>query len=153
MKKDGIQTRNRKMSTKGKKGKKGMMGMSDFLRDSKPFPGFSGAAFSPPMHSMNPYMGGQALGGSYHHSQMGGGLGGGPTSGLGAGFPGSFPNSLQPPSFAASIQPVPFSSSLQTASFPSSLPSPSFVSSYGSIPNLPAGGLNLTISNMVGAMA
>uniref|UniRef100_A0A8W8M0U7 GATA-type domain-containing protein n=1 Tax=Magallana gigas TaxID=29159 RepID=A0A8W8M0U7_MAGGI len=66
MKKDGIQTRNRKMSTKSKKNKKGMV-MSDLLKPSldKPFGGF------PPnlnaMHAPMPtYMGGgSSIGGSY----------------------------------------------------------------------------------------
>lgn len=147
MKKDGIQTRNRKMSTKSKKGKKGMVAMSDFLRDSKPFPGFGGHSFSPSMHSLNPYMNhmsSQAMGGGYHHSQMTGGLGGGLTSGLGGGFSNSFSSTLQSPSFASSLQSTPF---------PSSLQSPPFASSYGAIPNISTGGLNLTTSNMVGAMA
>ncbi|XP_012938738.1 GATA-binding factor 2 [Aplysia californica] len=143
MKKDGIQTRNRKMSTKSKKGKKGMVAMSDFLRDSKPFTGFGAPSFSPGMHSMNPYMtsmGGQGLGGGYHHSQMGASLGGSLAGGLGGGFSNNFPSSLQSPSFAPS---------LQSPSFPSSLQSPSFASSYG----VPSSGLNLSTSNMVGAMA
>ncbi|BFZ10405.1 hypothetical protein BsWGS_13444 [Bradybaena similaris] len=147
MKKDGIQTRNRKMSTKSKKGKKGMVAMSDFLRDSKPFPGFGGHSFSPSMHSLNPYMNhmsSQAMGGGYHHSQMTGGLAGGLTSGLGGGFSNSFSSTLQSPSFASSLQSTPF---------PSSLQSPTFASSYGAIPNISTGGLNLTTSNMVGAMA
>ena len=143
MKKDGIQTRNRKMSTKSKKGKKGMVAMSDFLRDSKPFTGFGAPSFSPSMHSMNPYMnpmGGQGLGG-YHHSQMGGSLGGGLAGGLGGGFSNNFASSLQSPSFAPSLQSPP--------SFASSLQSPSYASSYGA----PSSGLNLSTSNMVGAMA
>ncbi|BFZ08253.1 hypothetical protein BsWGS_11292 [Bradybaena similaris] len=156
MKKDGIQTRNRKMSTKSKKVKKGMVAMSDFLRDNKSFPGFGAPSFSPSMHSMNPYMnhmGGQPLGGGYHHSQMGGGLGAGLPAGLGGSFSNNFTNSLQSPPFASSLQSASFSSSLQSPSFASSLQSPSFASSYGPIPNMPPGGLNLTTSNMVGAMA
>ncbi|CAG5117027.1 unnamed protein product, partial [Candidula unifasciata] len=156
MKKDGIQTRNRKMSTKSKKVKKGMVAMSDFLRDNKSFQGFGAPSFSPSMHSMNPYMnhmGGQALAGGYHHSQMGGGLSGGLPGGLGGSFSNNFTNSLQSPQFASSLQSASFSSSLQSPSFASSLQSPSFATSYGPIASIPSGGLNLTTSNMVGAMA
>ncbi|CAL1545731.1 unnamed protein product [Lymnaea stagnalis] len=156
MKKDGIQTRNRKMSTKSKKGKKGMVAMSDFLRDSKPFSGFGAPSFSPSMHAMNPYMNhmsGQGLGGGYHHSQMPGGLGGGLTGGLGGGFSNNFPGSLQSSSFASSLQSPSFPSSLQSSSFTSSLQSPSFASSYGTLSSIPSSGLNLSTSNMVGTMA
>ncbi|XP_064633753.1 transcription factor GATA-3-like isoform X2 [Lineus longissimus] len=75
MKKDGIQTRNRKMSTKSKKGKKGTS-MCDLLKPlDKPFSTFSPPNLSPAMHNPMPtYM--PSMGGSYgsHHgsSQMGG---------------------------------------------------------------------------------
>ncbi|XP_025106194.1 transcription factor GATA-3-like isoform X2 [Pomacea canaliculata] len=146
MKKDGIQTRNRKMSTKSKKKGKGGMGAMDLLRD-KPFSNFPAPNFSPAMPpSMSPYMTSQGLGsmgGGYlthhasthpaHHSahhhhhhhhaaaQMGS-LGGGLA--MGGGF-----NQFQ--------------SSLQS----------SFPSSFSSIPNISSSGLNLSTSNMVGAMA
>lgn len=134
MKKDGIQTRNRKMSTKSKK--KGKCGMSpmDLLRD-KPFSNFPAPNFNPAMHhSMSPYMTSQGLGSmgggyithagthsahhSHHHAAQMGSLGGG--LGMGGGF-----NNFQ-------------------SSFPSS---------FSGIPNISASGLNLSTSNMVGAMA
>ena len=128
MKKDGIQTRNRKMSTKSKKNKKGMQ-MSDFLKplDNK----FGGFPHMNGMHAPMPtYMGGgSSLGGSFvppgGHMQ-GASLGHG---GLSAGF----------------------------NNFSSSIPS-SFSSSFSSIPSISSSGfssgLNLsTSSQMVGSMA
>ena len=133
MKKDGIQTRNRKMSTKSKKNKK-LAAMSDLLKG--PLDKFSG--FPPNLNAMHAPMptymtGGGSFGGSFmshsgHHMQ-----------GSAGGMPGGFGNS-----------------------FPSSLQS-SFSSSFSNIPNIPSSGytsgltsgLNLsTSSNMVGpAMA
>lgn len=132
MKKDGIQTRNRKMSTKSKKNKKGMV-MADFLKPlDKSYGGF------PPnlnaMHAPMPtYMGGgSSLGGSFvppGASHMQGSSALGHHGGLSGGF----------------------------NNFASSIPS-SFASSFSSIPNISSSGfssgLNLsTTSNMVGAMA
>lgn len=124
MKKDGIQTRNRKMSTKSKKNKKGMM-MSDFLKPlEKSFGGF------PPMQGMHApmptYMGGAySLGGS----SMGSGHMQGATGLSHGGFSGGFNN---------------FPSSSYGSSF-SSIPN---ISSSGF-----SSGLNLSTSSMVGAMA
>ena len=61
MKKDGIQTRNRKMSTKSKKKCKGLFGSIDLMRDSKSFSSFASATFNPAaIHhhagSMSPYV-------------------------------------------------------------------------------------------------
>ncbi|XP_060069179.1 transcription factor GATA-3-like isoform X1 [Ylistrum balloti] len=131
MKKDGIQTRNRKMSTKSKKKGKGMQ-MADFLKPlDKTFGGFHPNMNA--MHAPMPtYMGGSSsLGGSYispgsSHMQGAGGIGHGS---LGGGF----------------------------NNFSSSIPS-SFASSFSSIPSISSSGfssgLNLsTTTNMVGAMA
>ena len=124
MKKDGIQTRNRKMSTKSKKNKKGMM-MSDFLKPlEKSFGGF------PPMNGMHApmptYMGGAySLGGSSMgsgHMQGATGLGYGGVSG---GF-----NNFTPSSYGSSFSSIP---NISSSGFSS--------------------GLNLSTSSMVGAMA
>lgn len=94
MKKDGIQTRNRKMSTKSKKNKKGMM-MSDFLKPlEKSFGGF------PPMNGMHApmptYMGGAySLGGSS--------MGSGHMQGYGGGGFNNFP----PSSYGSSFSSIP----------------------------------------------
>ncbi|KAK7495582.1 hypothetical protein BaRGS_00013280 [Batillaria attramentaria] len=140
MKKDGIQTRNRKMSTKSKKKGKGGMGAMDLLRD-KPFSNFAPPNFQHTMHpSMSSYMSSQgfgSMGGGYlthpsthpaHHSahhhaaaQMGS-LGGG--LGMGGGYSN-------------------FQSPLQST----------FPNSFSSIPNMSSSGLNLSTSSMVGAMA
>lgn len=91
MKKEGIQTRNRKLSSKSKK-KKGMLGFPDMLKpfDAVGFGGFgsSGSGFS----SMTPYM----YGGQMHSSGMASGFMSGPPvhgmsaaatmSGVGLGF-------------------------------------------------------------------
>lgn len=137
MKKDGIQTRNRKMSTKSKK--KGRNGsMCDLLKPlDKPFSSFS-SNLSPAMHSMNmnmnPYMPSSGLGGSFmpsHQPQhQGGGLGThnfnlhqGMGMGMGMGMGSSLGSGL--------------GSSLSTFSS-----------------SIPTSGLNLsTNSSMVGAMA
>lgn len=127
MKKDGIQTRNRKMSTKSKKKGKGMSSMCDLLKPmDKPFGGFP-HNLSPTMHAPVPtYMtSGSSLGGSFMPS--GGHMQGAPGLGHHGGFAGGF-----------------------GSQFPSSLPS-SFSSSFSSIPSINSG-LNLsTTSNMVGA--
>ncbi|XP_046542301.1 transcription factor GATA-3-like [Haliotis rubra] len=125
MKKDGIQTRNRKMSTKSKKNKKGMGGMNDFFKPLDKGLGF-GANMNPGMHTqMHPYMtGGSSLTGGFmshsgHHHTQHGGLGS-----LSSGFGNNFPPSLQ-------------------STFPSS---------FSSMPSMTSTGLNLsTASNMVGA--
>ncbi|XP_013409208.1 transcription factor GATA-3 isoform X3 [Lingula anatina] len=69
MKKDGIQTRNRKMSTKSKKNKRlSGSSMSDLLKpmDSKSFSPFSPPNMTPTMHTPMPtYMPQTSLGGSY----------------------------------------------------------------------------------------
>ncbi|XP_052780419.1 transcription factor GATA-3-like isoform X2 [Mya arenaria] len=101
MKKDGIQTRNRKMSTKSKKNKK-LAAMSDLLKGG-PLDKFSG--FNPMNHAMHAPMptymtGGSSFGSSYlshggHHMQ-----GAGATMG---GFGNSFPTS----SFASSFSNIP----------------------------------------------
>ena len=103
MKKDGIQTRNRKMSTKSKKNKK-LAAMSDLLKS--PLDKFS--AFPPMNHAMHAPMptymtGGSSFGGSYlshggHHMQ-------GSAGGMG-GFANSFPSSLQS-SFSSSFSNIP----------------------------------------------
>ena len=130
MKKDGIQTRNRKMSTKGKKKKHGV-GMNDFLKPlDKPFATFSPPNINPAMHTPVPtYMAGGSLGGGYmptsHHSQMHsmGGMGN-----YGVGFSSGY-----------SLAPTTLSSQSQGLS-----------SSY----QVPSSGLNLTTNtSMVGAMA
>lgn len=142
MKKDGIQTRNRKMSTKSKKNKKGMV-MSDLLKPSldKPFGGF------PPnlnaMHAPMPtYMGGgSSIGGSYFthgssHMQGSTGLG---HSGFSSAY-NNFPSSM--PSSFSSI----------SSNYNSGLPSGLNLSTTtaGGFPS----GLNLSSgSNMIGAMA
>ncbi|XP_074645512.1 transcription factor GATA-3-like [Tubulanus polymorphus] len=91
MKKDGIQTRNRKMSTKSKKGKKGCM--PDLLKPlDKPFGSFGPPNMSP-MHSHMPYMTAGTLGGSFmgpNTSHM--------TSGFAGGFPSGLTNSFSMPS-------------------------------------------------------
>ena len=150
MKKDGIQTRNRKMSTKSKKKSKGGMGAMDLLRD-KPFSNFASPNFNPAMHhSMSPYMASQgfgSMGGGYlthgshphhsaaHHAQMGS-LGGG--LGMGGGF-NNFQSSF-PSSFSSIPNISPSGLNLSTANnFQPSFPTSS--------------GLNLSTSNMVGAMA
>ncbi|KAL8569923.1 hypothetical protein ACOMHN_014143 [Nucella lapillus] len=165
MKKDGIQTRNRKMSTKSKKKGKGGMGAMDLLRD-KPFSNFASPNFNPAMHhhpSMSPYMTSQgfgSMGGGYlthagshhphhphsaaaaahHHAQMGS-LGGG-LAGMGGGF-----NNFQS-SFPGSFSGIPNISTsglnLSTSNNFQSPLQPSFPTSSG---------LNLSTSNMVGAMA
>lgn len=142
MKKDGIQTRNRKMSTKSKKNKKGMV-MSDLLKPGldKPFGGF------PPnlnaMHAPMPtYMGGgSSIGGSYFthgssHMQGSTGLG---HSGFSSAY-NNFPSSM--PSSFSSI----------SSNYNSGLPSGLNLSTTtaGGFPS----GLNLSSgSNMIGAMA
>lgn len=145
MKKDGIQTRNRKMSTKSKKSKKGMTSMSDLLKPlDKPFPGSVYA----PMHApMATYMtSGSSLGGSFSspvgsHMQA--------SSGLSGSLSGGFTNSFNP-SLTSQF----------TSSFPT-IPSIPSISSSGLTLSTSSGmvgamtsGLNLsTTTNMVGAMA
>jgi GATA-binding protein 3 len=105
MKKDGIQTRNRKMSTKSKKNKK-LAAMSDLLKG--PLDKFSG--FAPMNHGMHAPMptymtGGSSFGSSYlshgaPHMQGSGGLGYGnyvPSS-LQSSFSSSFSNIPNGPS-------------------------------------------------------
>ncbi|KAK7102570.1 hypothetical protein V1264_020769 [Littorina saxatilis] len=157
MKKDGIQTRNRKMSTKSKKKCKGGMGAMDLLRD-KPFSNFASPNFNPAMHhSMSPYMASQgfgSMGGGYlthgshphhsaaHHAQMGS-LGGG-LGGMGGGFQNfqpSFPSSFSSIPNISTASGLNLSTSHQN--FQTSL-QPTFPTSSG---------LNLSTSNMVGAMA
>lgn len=96
MKKDGIQTRNRKMSTKSKKNKKGMM-MSDFLKPlEKSFGGFPAMQG---MHAPMPtYMGGYPSMGS-GHMQNAAGLSHG-------GFSGGS-NYFAPSSYASSFSSIP----------------------------------------------
>ncbi|KAK6175600.1 hypothetical protein SNE40_014027 [Patella caerulea] len=123
MKKDGIQTRNRKMSTKSKKGKKGMNCMSDFLKPlDKQFGGFGSPNFNHAMHAPMP---------AYNYMTGGGSFGGGFMSS--GGHPGQMMGSL----------------SSGFNNFPTS---GSFSSSFSSIPSIPSSGLNLsTATNMVGA--
>lgn len=135
MKKDGIQTRNRKMSTKSKKNKKGMI-MSDILRPlDKPFGGFPPNPLNPTMHAPVPTYG-ASLGGSFcppggPHMNGSSGLGYG---GLSNAY-NNFPSSLQ---------------SSMSSSF-SSIPS---ITTGGGLSSGLSSGLNLsTTSNMVGAMA
>jgi len=52
MKKEGIQTRNRKLSSKSKK-KKGSLGIPDVI---KPLDKTAFSSFNPAASSMNPYM-------------------------------------------------------------------------------------------------
>ena len=104
MKKEGIQTRNRKLSSKSKK-KKGMLGFPDMLKPlDKSFGGFGGGGggFSA---SMSHYM----YGGQMHGSSMAGGFMSGPAmhgmgsmSGLGLGL--SSTSQIQIPS-ASSLCP------------------------------------------------
>ncbi|CAG2192188.1 GATA-binding factor 2-like isoform X2 [Mytilus galloprovincialis] len=96
MKKDGIQTRNRKMSTKSKKNKKGMM-MSDFLKPlEKSFGGFPGMQG---MHAPMPtYMGGYPSMGSGHMQN--------PTGLSHGGFSGGS-NYFTPSSYASSFSSIP----------------------------------------------
>lgn len=128
MKKDGIQTRNRKMSTKSKKNKK-LAAMSDLLKG--PLDKFSG--FPPMNHAMHAPMptymtGGSSFGSSYlshgaPHMQGSGGLGG---------YGNYVPSSLQS-TFSSSFTNIP------------NAPSGGYSSGLSS-------GLNLsTSSNMVGA--
>ena len=141
MKKDGIQTRNRKMSTKSKKkGSKNCM--NDLLRplDAKPFHTFGSPNLNPAMHghmgwgssglSSMGYMG-QQMSQHPHHQSMGGG----------------FPLSHNPPSLGVG------GGGSSLAGFSSGLN----LSSSHSPPSLGSGGypsgLNLsTSSNMVGAI-
>ncbi|KAL4225855.1 Trans-acting T-cell-specific transcription factor GATA-3 [Mactra antiquata] len=128
MKKDGIQTRNRKMSTKSKKNKK-LAAMSDLLKG--PLDKFSG--FPPMNHAMHAPMptymtGGSSFGSSYlshgapHMQGSAGGMGG---------FGNSFSSSLQS-SFSSSFSNIPNTPSGYSTGLSS--------------------GLNLsTSSNMVGA--
>ena len=127
MKKDGIQTRNRKMSTKSKKNKK--LAAMDLLKS--PFDKFSGVpTMNHPMHAPMPtYMtGGGSFGSSFlthggHHMQ-------GSAGGMG-GFANSFPSSLQS-SFSSSFSNIPNAPTMYSSGLSS--------------------GLNLsTSSNMVGA--
>ena len=101
MKKDGIQTRNRKMSTKSKKNKKSCSSAMDLLKPTleRPFGTFSPPSLQHPMHNPMPtYMAGMTGAGGFGTSFMtsqpgnhgGGGLGGG---GLGGGLGGGFPSS------------------------------------------------------------
>ena len=157
MKKDGIQTRNRKMSTKSKK-KRGSDGALDLLKPcmDKPFGTFSPHNFNANMHAPMPtYMTGAGSLGSSFMGGMGGmggmsgmsgmsGMGGmsgmsGPShhhhqggSSLGGGLGGGF--SALPP--------------------PNSLNSSTLGSSLSSFSNIQSSGLNLsTNTSMVGAMA
>nr|XP_027235735.1 GATA-binding factor C-like [Penaeus vannamei] len=104
MKKEGIQTRNRKLSSKSKK-KKGMLGFPDMLKplDKGGFGGFGtgGSGFG----SMSHYM----YGGQMHGSSMAGGFMSAPPmhgmsamSGVGLGF--SSTSQIQIPS-SLSLQP------------------------------------------------
>lgn len=148
MKKDGIQTRNRKMSTKSKKGKKnqGMSGMDHLLKCGpldKPFSTFSPPNLSPAMHTPMP---------TYMTGGMGGSLGG-------AMGPGGF---MSPHTGTPQIQQHhPHHHGGQMANMhhgggfsfsqPNSL---SMSSSLASFSSIPSSGLNLTTnSSMVGAMA
>ncbi|OXA51206.1 Transcription factor GATA-3 [Folsomia candida] len=70
MKKEGIQTRNRKLSSKGKK-KKGSLGLPDNLNKTA----FS--SFNPAATSMSPYMYHNGGMHHHHHHHHGGGMGGG----------------------------------------------------------------------------
>jgi len=94
MKKDGIQTRNRKMSTKSKK--KCKSGAMDLLKPTleRPFGTFSPPSLQHPMHNPMPtYMAGAGGFGSSFMSSQGhqqGGFGG---SGLGGVLGGGFPSS------------------------------------------------------------
>lgn len=141
MKKDGIQTRNRKMSTKSKK--KGKNAMNDLLRplDAKPFHTFGSPNLNPAMHAPMGW-GGGGLGGmgymgqqmqhphAHHQSPMGGG----------------FPLTHNPSSLGAGGSSLAgFSSGLNL----SSSHSPPSLGAAGGFPS----GLNLsTSSNMVGAI-
>jgi GATA-binding protein 2 len=158
MRKDGIQTRNRKMSTKSKKKGKGGLSM-DLLGRDKPFPNFASPNFNPAAmhHSMSPYMTGQGFGsmgaGGYlphphsaahphHSSQMPGGLGGG----LGMGGAGFQPHHNFQSSFPSSF------SSIPSMSGPGlNLSTSQNFGQPGPFPT--SSGLNLSTSNMVGAMA
>nr|ABK32791.1 GATA transcription factor 123 [Platynereis dumerilii] len=139
MKKDGIQTRNRKMSTKSKKKKGGAASMNDLLKPlgDKGFPTFSPANLGPGMSHMSPYMTGGSLGPSFmthnsaamHNSHN--------MHSAAAGFGNGFSFAHHPTSMASS----PLSSSF-SSSFPSQFS------------GIPSSGLNLTTnSSMVGAMA
>ncbi|XP_062615244.1 transcription factor GATA-3-like isoform X1 [Saccostrea cucullata] len=142
MKKDGIQTRNRKMSTKSKKNKKGMI-MSDLLKPSldKTFGGFPTNLNA--MHAPMPtYMGGgSSIGGGYFahgSSHMQG------SSGLGhSGFSSAYNNF--PSSMSSSFSGI-------SSNYNSGLASGLNLSTTtaGGFPS----GLNLSAgSNMIGAMA
>lgn len=108
MKKDGIQTRNRKVSSKGKKRRSGDFTSMEFFKSSleKPFPAFPPPNFTPSMHhaSMGSYMNGASNFGGYgsHASgatdiscRLGSGYGPINTSSFGSsGFGHSFPSSF-----------------------------------------------------------
>ena len=137
MKKDGIQTRNRKMSTKSKKGRKNCAPL-DMLKPpglDKPFNGFSPCPpnFSPGMHAPMPtYMSVPgSLGGSFMSAPQSGPPPPPPpppphNTGYGGGYGTGFPSLAAPP-------PPPHSSPF---------------------PGMPSSGLNLsTNSSMIGTMA
>jgi hypothetical protein len=139
MKKEGIQTRNRKLSSKGKKKKGGMssMGGMSFHDVIKPISGISEmkpfSSFSPPgslspgsmatnmaLNSHHPYMSSQGYG-----SYVGGNGASAGAMGLGAGLGGA-----PPPPFSASP-----------------------MASYAAHSSMAMSGLNLSTNTMVGAMA
>ena len=112
MKKDGIQTRNRKVSSKGKKKRNGDFSSVELFKSSldKPFPSFPPPNFNPSVHSpMGSYMNGATnFGGSFGAGHSSGhadfscrlGSGYGPmssssfgTSAFGHSFPSSFHSS------------------------------------------------------------
>jgi hypothetical protein len=158
MKKDGIQTRNRKMSTKSKK-KRGCDSSLDYLKPcmDKPFGSFSPHNFNPSMHAPMPtYMSGAgSLGSSFmggmggmggmgssghhpHHQSSMGGLGGG-FSALGT-----------PSSLGSSLSSFQSPSGMQVSSLSSFQPG----LQGPSIGSFQSSGLNLSTNpGMVGAMA
>lgn len=145
MKKDGIQTRNRKMSTKSKKNKRLGTSMSDLLKPmDKPFSPFTPPNINPAMHTPMPtYMTNPSLAGSSYMSasqHQGGSMANG-FSGYSSGY------SFSQPSLQMSMMSTP--TSLSMMSTPTSL---SMMSSQPTSYNIPSSGLNLS-TNMVGALA
>ena len=153
MKKDGIQTRNRKMSTKSKKGKKnqGMSGMDHLLKCGpldKPFSTFSPPNLSPAMHTPMP---------TYMTGGMGGSLGGHMRHGgfMSPHTPGPHAQIQQHHGHHHTGAPAGMAGMHAPGGFPFSQPnSLSMSSSLASFSSIPSSGLNLTTnSSMVGAMA
>ncbi|CAH1784051.1 unnamed protein product [Owenia fusiformis] len=144
MKKDGIQTRNRKMSTKSKK-KRGGASMCDLLKPlDKPFSTFSPPNVSPAMHTPMGYMTGMS---SMGHNTLSGGYMQPQTSHyLSSNFGGLSHPSAMSHGGLSHHGGISGGYSFTPTSLSSSQLPPSFS-------NIPSSGLNLSTNNMVGTIA